>query len=232
MAPKRTSIMKKRLEKARSPSTRRKPAAATVVEIRKVPQFPDHCGEIEYDVNGQPIHDSETGLKMTTRGKIAYEKRLRIWTECHPPFPILPREYYPKRDSERNTFPVLHWGIPFTHEQALSYAKRHKLPTVSDFALPLFVLSDLIRYTGFNFGCESPLSLNHQYLAVLYDNWSMGEIRLSEEREARIVKVLQKELNPNFEPMWWWDRGRNEIKQDSYCQMDLYPNFVYKDKDF
>ncbi|KAL4245509.1 hypothetical protein ABKN59_009416 [Abortiporus biennis] len=109
----------------------------------------------------------------------------------------------------------------------------NNMPKEPDSLLPLFVLTNLIRYTGIKLGYELPLSLKHDYVVVLYDNWTMGDLDMSEEQENRIVKVIQMELNPHFEPMWWWDQDRNKMRQDSYCQMDLYPKLVYyKKKDF
>ncbi|KAI0790383.1 hypothetical protein C8Q75DRAFT_761647 [Abortiporus biennis] len=205
MAPKRTNTSKKRLVKARAPSAHKPPTV-----IRKVPQFPDYCDEVAYDKHGRPTY-TKTGYKLTPRGASACADRLRIWTECHPPFIALPPEYYPKEDSKPKELPTLLWGIPFTHEQAADYAKRHGMGEISKLNLPFLVLTNLIRYTGIKIRCALPLTLKHQYLVVLYENWSLQSGIMSEEREAHAVKVIQRELKSNFEPMWWWDRGRNPM---------------------
>ncbi|KAI0789327.1 hypothetical protein C8Q75DRAFT_892277 [Abortiporus biennis] len=232
MAPKQSSSRKQRLPTAKNGiSNPRQRRSVSTPKVRTIPKFSKYCDEIERDRDGNPTHDTRTGFRLTARGTAANEERLRIWTKCHPPFIKLPPQYIPNKNSPPG-FPLLLWGIPFTHKQALDYAARHNIGKVSDELLPLFVLNDLFRYIGMEFEYAYPLSLNHDYLFVLYDNRSLYTTYLSEEREARIVKIVQRELKTNFEPMWWWDEPRNEIRQNAPCQMDLLPDYVYKEKDF
>ncbi|KAL4244256.1 hypothetical protein ABKN59_010045 [Abortiporus biennis] len=221
MAPKRSSTRQQRLSDAKKDVPRRRQRRPNPPKIRTVPPFPKYCDELERDKDGNTTYNAETGYKLTSRGEVACKKRLRIWTKCHPPFTKLPSEYIPNNNSSTEC-PFLLWGIPFSHEQALDYAARHNLRKVSDDMLPLFIVTDLIRYTGIEFDYAFPLSLKHQYFVVLYDNWSLNDTYLSEEREARIVKAIKRELKSDFEPMWWWDRLRNETQWKAAIRSALY----------
>ncbi|KAI0798147.1 hypothetical protein C8Q75DRAFT_887548 [Abortiporus biennis] len=213
MAPKRSSTRQQRLSDAKKDVPRLRQRRPNPPKIRTVPPFPKYCDELERDKDGNTTYNAETGYKLTSRGEVACKKRLRIWTKCHPPFTKLPSEYIPNNNSSTEC-PFLLWGIPFSHEQALDYAARHNLRKVSDDMLPLFIVTDLDSL-----------------------HWHRIRLRVpsqpqASEREARIVKAIKRELKSDFEPMWWWDRSRNEIRQDAPCQKDLFPNIVYKGKDF
>lgn len=106
--------------------------------------------------------------------------------------------------------PLIHWGIPFTEEQAIQYAKRYQIPFEDEedkLHLPFIVVRHLAERLECCLEYALPLSIQYSHMVVLYSNKTLELMKLlSVEYEEEALTVIADEFGwEKDQGYWYWD---------------------------
>ena len=126
----------------------------------------------------------------------------------HPPFKTLPACFVPS--PKHNPVPRFSYGIAFTHEEAIDFARKHKLvcegPGTKDGYWHVVRTVDHIvwrtRLTGAKLA--RPHSTKYRWIIELYTNETMYDVPYSrKERRERVARAMEM-LGNGQRALWWW----------------------------
>ncbi|KAI0319013.1 hypothetical protein OF83DRAFT_1082545 [Amylostereum chailletii] len=137
-----------------------------------------------------------------------------LYKECcnlHPPMDTLSAEYRVMPDID------LHYGLPFTKDDLLSWGRRTQVLTDREGTEKLsYLVGKLVdrleantRVEDLRVSCRWPLSSTYVGVIALYSNRTVGDTTLKEEDVSRIQEIKEEiygNLNdaPNTKLQWWW----------------------------
>ncbi|ETW76588.1 hypothetical protein HETIRDRAFT_328315 [Heterobasidion irregulare TC 32-1] len=176
---------------------------ASVPDI-EVEDLSAYTEEVEQNADGKSV--------LTRRALIAQQQEFREWIKQYPPMQQLPA----KLDAEiTHTGALLSFGLGITYEHLLAYAAKRNIraswapdEAITSPAVAWVRIARLFmeRMPGFLVYYRRPFSVHYEGLLALYSNHSMRELqRRGEAHEKMVIEFLQKEMELDSTPMWYWD---------------------------